>query len=198
MFDVVFVFFLFLVMVTCLVYYLPPSQHTIASYPRHDCKFIVDDDPDIDSRNLNKSSIASSTSFEYQIEGDSGYAQANPNPNPNRNPHSYSHSHSHLHSKRNQISQIWDRPYHHQYWNRCLNKEQTKSHPFNTNKKMKVHATNSAHDVDIQLNMINEKSESNGILEQRIAAELDNPPSFCYIKAKYGEIKNITGPIQSV
>lgn len=179
MFDIVFVFFLFLVGVTCLVYYLPPSQHAITSYSRHDCKFIVDDDPEINSRNLNKSNgaAASGTPFEYQIEGDNGYAQ----------------------TSANQTAQVWDhRPYHHQYWNRCLNKDQKKSHIFNTN-KMKVHSTNGgAPDVDIQLNMINEKTDSDGIVVQRIAAELDNPPSFCYIKAKYREIKNITGPIQSV
>lgn len=181
MFDIVFVFFLFLVGVTCLVYYLPPSQHAIARYSRHDCKYMVDDEPEINSRNLNKlANAANSTSFEYQIEGDNGYAQTNSNPNPNK------------------ISQAWDRPYHHhQYWNRCLNKDPTKSHKFNTN-KIKVHSTNSAPDVDLQFDMINEKSDSNGILVQRIAAELDNPPSFCYIKAKYREIKNITGPIQSV
>lgn len=35
MFDIVFVFFLFLVGVTCLVYYLPPARHTSAKSCRH-------------------------------------------------------------------------------------------------------------------------------------------------------------------
>lgn len=206
MFDIVFVFFLFLVGVTCLVYYIPPSQHAITNYSRHSCKFIVDDEPEVNSRNANSSSssitstnninspnsnvnssitAATATAFEYQIETDSGNAQNNQNAQTWKR-HRQQHQQQH----------------HHEHWKCCENMDQTKlQYPVlkcNTNKNVHPIDNINSHDVDIQLNMTNEKCDSKGLPMQRTHMEFQNPPSFCYIKAKYREIKHITGPIQSV
>lgn len=193
MFDIVFVFFLFLVGVTCLVYYLPPSQHAIANYSRHSCKFIVEDEPDVNARNVKSSTdAAAATPFEYQIEADSGCAQNN------QNAHTWNHrQHHHQHQNQHQHQH-----HHHEHWQRCENMDQTKfQYPMlkcNTNRNVHSNDDINSHDVDIQLNMTNEKCDSRGLPMQRTHTEFPNPPSFCYIKAKYREIKHITGPIQSV
>lgn len=188
MFDIVFVFFLFLVGVTCLVYYLPPSQHAIANYSRHSCKFIVDDEPEVKSRNVKSNTAAAAAAaaaaaFEYQIETDSGFAQNNQNAQTWNHRQRQQHHHQH---------------HQHEHWECCENMDQYPMVKCNTNGNVHSNDDISSHDVDIQLNMANEKCDSKGLPMQRTHTEFQNPPSFCYINAKYREIKHITGPIQSV
>lgn len=122
LFDIVFVFFLFLVGVTCLVYYLPPSQ----SSGRHACKLTIDDDGDAESAFVDTNNGA------------------------------------------------WQRP-------QCPDWQPSNQAILNcTTNKMHVYSP----DVDFQLN-------------DKPTAQFENQPSFCYIKAKYREIRT-TGPIQSV
>lgn len=241
MFDIVFVFFLFLVGVTCLVYYLPPSQHAIANYSRHSCKFIVDDEPEFDSRSLKSTATAAAvaaaaaaaavgsggaeaTEFEYQIETNSSCAPGQPNVKTwsrereeeqdrqqQSNEQFQQQQQQHLQQHQEQQQQQHHHHHHHhhqhQYSNSegCRNSDQTESQysmlKFNANKIFHSNDDddmNAMHDVDFQLSMTNEKYNPNGLPRHQMQTEFRNPPSFCYIKAKYREIKHITGPIQSV
>lgn len=224
MFDIVFVFFLFLVGVTCLVYYLPPSQHAIANYSRHSCKFIVDDEPEFDSRSLKSTATAAvgngggaeATEFEYQIETNNGCAPGQTNlktwnrEREEEQDRQQRQQQSHEQFQQQHVQQHQEQHHHHhhhhQYSNSgcCKNSDTTESpysmRKFNANKKFHSNDDdmNTMHDVDFQLSMTNEKYNPNGLPRQQMQTEFRNPPSFCYIKAKYREIKHITGPIQSV
>lgn len=170
MFDIVFVFFLFLVGVTCLVYYLPPSKHSTSNnHLRHAYKLVGDCNDGIEI-NLSryKDSTTSTAAFEMEVSNDSSYKRQ---------------------SQSKRIAQ------HHECESSDV--EQSPQHKFIGN-STNIRSNKCVQTVDTQFDVIDEKINSLPLPTHHLAATTKNPPSFCYIKAKYREIKNITGPIQSV
>lgn len=225
MFDIVFVFFLFLVGVTCLVYYLPPSKHiNSANHLRHNYKLVANGSSGDDSNCM----VAHHQHHQQQQPLQQEQQQ--------RHQHHFYQNHRYHDDENYQIDELFDQPteidshdqkhhHHHHHYHQlhphtgheCMrNHSQHKTHEFSAN-NMKLSSSNydeRSVDLGVKYDVIDEKSSS--ILLATSTFELLPPPppapaitvpshrttvtapSFCYIKAKYREIKNSTGPIQSV
>lgn len=200
MFDIVFVFFLFLVGVTCLVYYLPPSKQSISH-----CRV-----------NHNASGTATADKFngggddDDDDDGDGdgdGVAVGYQRRMHQRCHRQYCHHHhnaqSHYHVQRTQINNPTNFHCEHHHHNHDHNHERLKA--FNC--KHHHNHKHCAPNYELLSNNVEFFAPQYSAADERYEVSVQIPPppspplttpSFCYIKAKRAEVKNGAGPIEDV
>lgn len=206
MFDIVFVFFLFLVGVTCLVYYLPPAKHdtTLSSDCRH-------------KHNHSSAHGHYTNHNDYQREDKPRYHDQRHQ----HHPHHYHHHHNnpdHSHQcYRHQLQQQYHHHRHHDLNPHCQCQQAASNacihdlHEYCASNLLFANnydanwelftptcIIDNDHDNDITI------TSMETVTETAAAAAVPPPPPppvaphFCYIKAKQCDIKKSTGPIEDV
>lgn len=207
MFDIVFVFFLFLVGVTCLVYYLPPSKQSISH-----CRVNHNS-----SATTNADNAADDDDEDAEVDGDGGGGGENgvdgaidyP-----RRMHQRSHRQCYHHHHHNA------QHHYHVQRQQHVNNNPTNFHrehhlpDHNHHERMKFfnckhHHKHCAANYKLLSNDIEFYAPQYSSHDERYEMSLQIPPpplppsltatpSFCYIKAKRAEVRNGAGPIEEV
>lgn len=202
MFDIVFVFFLFLVGVTCLVYYLPPSKQSISH-----CRV------NHNSSATTNANTGDNDDDDAEVDGgrvdEDGDAIDYPRRMHQRSHHQcYHHQHNaqhHYHVQRqqhmnNKNPTIFHREHHlpdHNNHERMKNFT-CKHHHKHCAANYKLLSNNiefyapqySSHDERYEMSL--------QIPPPPLPPSLTTTPSFCYIKAKRTDVRNGAGPIEDV
>lgn len=174
MFDIVFVFFLFLVGVTCLVYYLPPAKSSSNSnsgnsstYCRHNYS---------DHHHLVQHHCHHNHHRHLQLHS-------------NERSHSHQHEHhqhQHLNSHRKQF--IEHRPYR----ECCANNVKIITN--SCDDSVELYTPDCCIDIEKSLTVASTPTAAAAVATATAAVS----PQCCYVKAKPSEVKDISGPIEEV
>lgn len=219
MFDIVFVFFLFLVGVTCLVYYLPPSKQTNPpSNCRHNYNSTV---------NGNKYSPHHHHRHHHQHCQQQNEQQQQQNLSQHQQEQQHIHhqlQHHHQQQQQQQLQQSHinqSHQHHHHHERQHIERDchlQHNNHKCvnNYHEHHEYCATNfELLSNNYNRNRIELLTPVYGIIDETLDSMLSphgspalrlpppppppaSSPSFCYIKAKNSEMKNGSGPIQNV
>lgn len=183
MFDIVFVFFLFLVGVTCLVYYLPPAKSS--------------------SNNSSASSCTGSSHSTYCRHKYSDHhhlvqhhchhnhhrhLELHPNEHSHHHhehQHQHPHPHQHLNSHRKQFIEY--RPYR----ECCANNVKIITN--SCDDSVELYTPDCCIDIEKSLSVA---TTPTAVADTPAAAAVS--PQCCYVKAKPSDVKDISGPIEDV